>query len=233
MIRSRAHGGIVGAETVWSTNQPWWHTYEVDNREYISWEADAHHVQEWAVMRMPDLLHTRDYTRALYGGDRVFRADHVVDGSLDSQGRRRLSDEVSSRQHRQGRLVSNSGHPLTYVVVVDEGVLRKLVGSPDIMRAQLSGLIERANWQDVTLRVLPAEAAAQVETSGGFTLLDFPHELPAMFAQYPGGVVAEDDRRLVQRAQLRFNAVLSAPLPPPDSMDFIDELAQTVYPDRS
>jgi hypothetical protein len=27
MIRAQAHGGIAGAEMVWSSNKPWWHRY--------------------------------------------------------------------------------------------------------------------------------------------------------------------------------------------------------------
>jgi uncharacterized protein DUF5753 len=84
----------------------------------------------------------------------------------------------------------------------------------------------------VALRVLPATTAPPIGTSGGFTILEFPGGIePAMmFAQYPGGVVSEHDRRMVDQAQQRFDAVLSAALPVHDSMEFIEQLADEIYP---
>lgn len=114
---------------VWSSSTPWWERYDVANAEYLSWEGDACRVHEWATLRIPDVLHTAAYTRALLLADRVFRTTYMAGGSLDSAGTRRLQDEVDSRQQRQDRLFGRgSDRPLQYTAVVEESALRKVVG---------------------------------------------------------------------------------------------------------
>jgi hypothetical protein len=51
-----------------------------------------------------------------------------------------------------------------------------------------------------------------------------------LFAHYPDGVIVEDARRAVQRAQQRFDTVLAAPPPEPDSAELIEQLADQLDP---
>lgn len=218
---------------VWTSGRPWWHRYQVDNRVYMSWEADAYLAQEWAVLRVPDVLHTPEYTRALYSADRVFRADHLIGTEFDHAGARRIADEIESRQERIRRLVGQTSQPLDYITVIEEAALRKVVGDAKVMRKQLLSLVDCAGWCAVTLRVLPEKASAQTGTDGGFCILEFPDplETPTLYAHYPGGVVEDQEPRVVERAQQRFNAVLAAALPVADSMEFIEQLADQLYPE--
>jgi hypothetical protein len=218
---------------VWSAGQPWWQRYAVGAAEYLSWEADAHRIQEWAVLRIPDLLYTPDYTRALFHADRVFCADHFVGGRWDDAGARRIADEIQSRHQRQARLGGQPDRPMDYTVVIEEAALRKVVGDRSIMRTQLDDLVDFAGTTAVTLRVLPETASPQVDTDGGMTILEFPDPRTAasmVFAHYPGGVLAEYEPRVVAQAQRRFDAVLAAALPEPDTTQFIEQLATELYP---
>jgi Domain of unknown function (DUF5753) len=219
---------------VWSAGEPWWQRYAVGAAEYLAWEADAHRILEWAVLRIPDLLYTPEYTRALFQADRVFCGDHFVGGRWDDAGARRIADEIESRQHRQDRLRGQRDRPVDYTVVIEEAVLRKVVGDRSIMRTQLDELLDFAGATAVTLRVLPERASAQVDTDGGMTILEFPDPRmasPMVFARYPGGVVAEVEPRVVTQAQRRFDAVLAAALPEPDSTQFIEQLTTELYPE--
>lgn len=218
---------------VWSASSPWWSRYAVGNADYLSWEADAHRVYEWAVLRIPDMLHTPEYTQALLRADLVFRANHLVGGHLDYAGARRISDEVESREQRLQRLSGRPGRTLEYTAVVEEAALRRVVGNHAIMRAQLEYLVDLAGWQAVTLRLVPEQACAFPDTDGGFALLEFPdptQHTPMMFAHYPGGVVCEADPRVIERARHRWDAVLNAALPEADSTEVIDQLAKQLYP---
>lgn len=218
---------------VWSSGHPWWRQYAVGAAEYLAWEADAHRVREWSVLRLPDLLYTPEYTRALFGGDRVFCADHFVGGRWDDAGGRRIADEIMSRQRRQDRL-GQADRPIDYTAVIEEAALRKIVGGRSVMRAQLFALLDFASWNAVTLRVVSEKTGAQVDTDGGFTLLEFPDpsvSASMVFAHYPGGVVAEHEPRVVDQAQRRFDAVLAAALPEGDSVEVIEQLANELYPE--
>lgn len=218
---------------VWSSGRPSWHRYQVDNQEYISCEADAHIAREWAVLRVPDMLQTPDYTRSLYRTDRVFCGHHLIGTRIDHAGTRRIADEIESREERLTRLGPSTNHPLEYVTVIEEAVLRKVVGDHKIMRDQLLMLVDCAGWSAVTLRVLPEKASAQTGTDGGFWILEFhdPLEKPKLLAHYPGGVVEEQEHRFVEQATQRFNALLAAALPIADSIEFIEQLADQLYPE--
>lgn len=216
---------------VWSSERPWWQRYDVANAEYLSWEADAHRVHEWAALRVPDLLHTPQYTRALLLGDRAFRAEHMVGGELDDAGARRVRDEIGSREERQGRLRAQASRPLEYRCVIEEAALRRVVGRRETMHEQVIELLGFAGCRSVTLRVVPEKARAQPDTDGGFALLEFPDPAlaPLMFAHYPGGVVCESDPRVIERARQRLDAVLALALPEPDSIEFLQQVADQLY----
>lgn len=219
---------------VWSSSRPWWVRYAVGNAEYLSYEADARRVREWAVLRVPDLLCIPEYTRALLYTDRVFCTRHLVGGRLDNAGDRRLRDEIDSRRERLDRLVGRPDRPIDeYIAVVEEAALRKVVGDVMVMRAQLQALVDLGGWASVTVRVVPEKARAQVDTDGGFTLLEFPDPLqePLLVTHYPGGVVLESEPSIVDSARQRFDAVLSVALPKPDSLELIEQLTDQLYPE--
>lgn len=219
---------------VWSSNHLWWQRYAVGAAEYMSWEADARRVQEWAMVRMPDILWTPEYTRGLLRADRVFCADHFVGGRWDEASARRIGDEIESRRVRHQRLVGRTDQPRTYTVVIEEAVLRRVVGDRSVMRGQLAVLLDAAGYQLATLRVVPEKNCAQAGTDGGFAILEFPDPAmyaPMLFAHYPGGVVKEDEPRVVAQAQRRFDAVLATALPEEDSAEFIGQLMDELYPE--
>jgi len=62
---------------------------------------------------------------------------------------------------------------------VDEAALRRPVGGPRVMRAQLERLIAAAELPNVTLQVLPLAAGAHPAMVGAFSVLRFAdQELP-------------------------------------------------------
>jgi hypothetical protein len=63
--------------------------------------------------------------------------------------------------------------------VVDEAVLRRPIGGPKIMRAQLEALIEATRLPNVRLQVIPFRAGGHAAAGGAYTILRFPdQELP-------------------------------------------------------
>jgi len=57
---------------------------------------------------------------------------------------------------------------------VDEAALRRPMGGPEVMRAQLRHLIEAADRPNVTLQVLPFHVGGQAAAGGPITVLRFP-----------------------------------------------------------
>jgi Domain of unknown function (DUF5753) len=58
-------------------------------------------------------------------------------------------------------------------VVVDEGALRRPVGTREVVREQLRHLIEIAGHPAVTLQILPFSVGAHSAMGGPFTILRF------------------------------------------------------------
>jgi len=100
----------------------------------------------------------------------------VGGGHLDD-----LPEEAEHRvQLRLGRqtLLEREDAPRLWAVV-DEAALRRPVGGPEVMRAQLERLIEATKLPNVTLQVLPFGAGAHPAMVGAFSVLRFPdQELP-------------------------------------------------------
>nr|WP_232778470.1 helix-turn-helix transcriptional regulator [Carbonactinospora thermoautotrophica] len=147
----------------------WWHRYndvlpswfEV----YVGLEGAASLIRTYEVQFVPGLLQTEDYARA------VITLGHA-DAPVEEIDRR-----VSLRMTRQ-RLLTQPG-TLRLWAVVDEAVLRRPIGGPEVMRGQIQALIEATKLPNVTLQVLPFSVGGHAAAGGAFSILRFPEpDLP-------------------------------------------------------
>jgi hypothetical protein len=102
-------------------------------------EAEATAILNFEPLLVPGLLQTADYTHA------VMRAGGVPDVAAQPR--------VAARLGRQSILTRDE--PPTLHAIVDEGVLRRVLGSPRVMTRQLRHLVEVAERPAVTLQVVP------------------------------------------------------------------------------
>lgn len=119
------------------------------------------------------LLQTQDYARALLETSPGVTSETVA-------GRLR------SRMERQKRVLFREDPPLVFFVV-DELALYRLVGSAEVMAAQLRHLSAAASLPNVTLQILPG--VAHPATASGFVLAD-----DSAYAEHvaSGGVYSAD-----------------------------------------
>ena len=145
-------------------NQPgWWHQYNdllpQWFKAYVDLESAAALIRTYEAQFVPGLLQTEEYMRA------VIRGAHLEESSEGVERR------IALRMARQVLLTQK--HAPRLWAVVDEGALRRPVGGPDVLRAQLERLIEAAELRNVTLQVLPFAAGAHPAMIGAFTILRF------------------------------------------------------------
>lgn len=151
-------------------NKPgWWHNYTDVLpswfRVFPGLEQAAELIRGYEPHCVPGLLQTEDYARAL-----------VVAGYPDAPAEE-ASRRVALRMARQ-QILTRPG-PTRLWVVIDEAVLRRPVGGPAVMRAQLIRLIEATALPNVTLQVLPQAAGPHSAMYGMFYLFRFPaQEMP-------------------------------------------------------
>jgi transcriptional regulator with XRE-family HTH domain len=125
---------------------------------YFGLEAAAASIREYELQFVPGLLQIEDYARA------VIRL-----GNLPSE--EEVIRRAQARMSRQEVLASDDA-PKVWAVL-DEGALRRVIGGPDVMRAQLEHLIEMCEHPAVTLQILPFSAGAHRAMGGPFTILRY------------------------------------------------------------
>ncbi|MET9609584.1 helix-turn-helix transcriptional regulator [Streptomyces sp. NPDC006512] len=142
--------------------QGWWTACgEVPYAVYIGLETEAASIRSYEPQLIPGLLQTPAYANAVL-------AETIPQATAELIAVRR---EVRlRRQHR----AHHPARPLRLSVVLDESVLRRVVGSPAIMREQLEFLNHLGAQPHVTVQVLPHEAGAHPGVTGQFSVLDFP-----------------------------------------------------------
>ncbi|WP_067794220.1 helix-turn-helix domain-containing protein [Actinomadura formosensis] len=147
----------------------WWQVYGdvVPSwfEPYLGLEQGAVVIRVYEIQNVPELLQTPDYARTL------ITARHPEASQAEIERR------VELRMAR--RRVFDRREPLKLWAVLDEAVLRRVVGGPATMRAQLEHLIEMAALPNITVQVLPFTAGGHAAEGGPVTLLRFAEpELP-------------------------------------------------------
>ncbi|TQM15247.1 helix-turn-helix domain-containing protein [Pseudonocardia kunmingensis] len=192
----------------------WWRAYGLDDTGYVPLEAEATSVRDVTIGFVPGLLQTPDYAKAIFTS------------RLRPYAPSELSNAVAARTVRQQRLVRDDD-PLTLIALVDEAVLRRPVGGPDVMRAQCAHLVASAGIDRVTLRVLPAGLGAASAMAAGFTLLSFAGigAPDIAYVEHPFGSVRTDKESDVARAAARFDRLYAIALTSDESVALIQRVA--------
>ncbi|WP_007024754.1 helix-turn-helix domain-containing protein [Saccharomonospora iraqiensis] len=188
----------------------WWHAYnEVFTGAFVGLEADASSLRAYQALLVPGLLQTERYARA------VIRA--MRPGAEESEIERR----VAARRARQ-RLLSEESPP-EYWAVVDEAVLHRVVGGPEVMAEQLSRLAEAARSPHVTVQVVPFGAGAHPGMEGPFLILGFPEQADpdVVYVDSTSSGLYLEMESDVRRYARMFDHLRAAALKPDDSVDVI------------
>jgi hypothetical protein len=105
--------------------------------------------------------------------------------------------------------------------VVDELALYRLVGSPEIMAAQLSHLVEVARMPRVTVTVMPAVIHPGNES--GFIIADDS----AAYAEHVVGGFVYTDEQIVSGLIMRFDSLRAESYRASESLRLIERLGET------
>ncbi|WP_327708078.1 helix-turn-helix domain-containing protein [Streptomyces sp. NBC_00464] len=151
-------------------NKPgWWHSYRdaVPSwfTAYVSLETGAKTLRTYEPQYVTGLLQTRDYAHA------------VLRGGLPNGSEEDLALRVELRLRRQSLLERDNAPTLW--VVMEEAVLHRTVGSPQVMREQLERLLDVSELPHVSLDIVPFTAGAHIGACAPFTYFRFEEpELP-------------------------------------------------------
>lgn len=162
---------------------------------------------------LPGQLQTPDYAAGLLVGNlRVppMDAPQVVRARM---ARQRLTDDTT---------------PLRFRAVIEQYVLDRVVGGPQVMRAQLEHLLTLMQRDNVELHVMPVSVAVHDGLDGDFLLLDFDEAQSIGYIEYPTGAIYVQDQDQVGAYTLSADRLCDAALSVSDTADAIAARIETL-----
>jgi hypothetical protein len=195
-----------------SRQKGWWHAFSDSVHPhfatYLGLEGAASQIRIYKSIRIPNLLQTEDYARAINTGGRV--------------GAELVSDDrqfaLQMERQRQAR-----ANPARVWVVLDEAALRRQVGGPEVMRQQLEYLCEMSSSPNVFLQVIPFSSGAHIALDLPFVVLSFsdPVDPDVVCMGYATGCLWIEDMAEVDRYNLFFHHLQATALSFDDSVALI------------
>jgi transcriptional regulator with XRE-family HTH domain len=207
---------LAGAEDVLGHDH-WWHAYRgvlpPTYRDFISLESQASRMRTLETLVVPGLLQTPEYARAVTGA----ATEETDEDKLDTLVKVRLA--------RQDVLTSD--RPLELTAVLDEAVLRREVGGPEVMSRQLRRLAEAARLPQVHLQVLPFRAGAHIGVTGPFVIFSFSStsDLDVVVLDHLTSSLHLERKEDLQAYSEAFSTLQVHALTPEESLDYIAAIA--------
>ncbi|MEV4108626.1 helix-turn-helix transcriptional regulator [Nonomuraea sp. NPDC049695] len=181
-------------------------------RPWLDVEATAEAIRTWEPLVVPGLLQTEDYARAVLSGD-VGAAPEQVE------------EHVAARMERQS-ILRRPKPPLLWAVI-DEAVLHRPIGSPTVMSAQLTRLLEAGQTPRITIQVLPLNAYCTIGLAGGFAIAQAHGVFDTAYVESAGVMSRVTERpEDVRLLTYRYEAIRSDALPQRESLILIKETLQ-------
>ncbi|MBZ6104944.1 helix-turn-helix domain-containing protein [Streptomyces olivaceus] len=175
--------------------QGWWSSFADAIPEsmnlLLTLEDEAMREDHFSCVYVPGLLQTRAYSAALQRANEIPLEPAEIEQLVDIRMKRQ---EVLARPR-----------PFRLWAILDESVIRRVVGSREIMKEQLGRLLEVNESPHITLQVLPFSNGAHGAALGSFVIIGGTE--PALDVVYvdfhTGSLFLEKDEEL-ERYRLAF-----------------------------
>ncbi|MFJ8310748.1 MULTISPECIES: helix-turn-helix transcriptional regulator [unclassified Streptomyces] len=188
--------------------------YPEQFKDFARVEQTAVVLQMYETLVINGLFQTEEYARALIGGGYPPLPEH------------RVEELVQARMERQALF---DRHPVASIeLIVEESVLRRGIGSPEIMRGQLLHLAACMRRRNITLDVVPLNCGLDGEYAGargGITLVETPeHDRLVYLEPQDESLLISDPAKVSTYAQ-RYAKIRAQALGPRESLGLIEQLA--------
>ncbi|MGW4424049.1 helix-turn-helix domain-containing protein [Streptosporangium sp. NPDC004631] len=188
-----------------ATAPPWF-------RPWLDVEATAEALRTWEPLIVPGLLQTEDYARAILSGEIGVTTEQI-------------EEHVTARMERQSIL--KRPKPPLFWVVLDEAVLHRPIGSPTVMAAQLTYLLEAGQTSRTTVQVLPLNAYSTIGLAGGFAIAQSQGVFDTAYVESAGVMSRITERpEDVSVLTYRYEGIRSEALSKRESLELIKETLQ-------
>lgn len=196
----------------------WWQSYASAVPDwfqvYVGLEAEAATIHAYDAELVPGLLQTPDYYRAFIQAAPAAGNEEAIDR------------KVAVRTARTDRLTSDE--PPQLWAVVNEAVIRRLVGGPEVMRAQLEHIASMAKLAHISVQVLPFTAGAHPAMDGSFSILGFPEasDPDVVYLETQTSSLYLEETPEIERYTLMFSHLIAKALDPDESRKLVAQAAE-------
>lgn len=206
-----------------SRRKGWWAQYgdllAESLQEQLSIESDAARLHLFQPLTVPGLLQTRAYA------EQSIRGTERPRGASDEQ----IATYVTVRMDRQ-EILRGENRP-QIVCLLDEAVLHRAVGGPEIMAAQLGKLIDVNDPPHLTVQVIPFGQGWHTGLDGAFSIFSYPDpmDLDVVSLGYLDGALYLEEDGAVERYRMAFDELRSSALSSHQSMTLISQVVRGQY----
>jgi transcriptional regulator with XRE-family HTH domain len=196
--------------------QGWWHSYSRDVLSdkievWVELETEAKTIRSYEVQLIPGLLQTSEYARA------VLRAHYRSEQSPEQ-----IEQRVKFRMARQQLVIEQNHTPIW--AVLDEAVLRRHMGPPEVMQSQYRRLLEFSEEYNITIQVLPFDAGVYSGVPVGFSIMLLaPPDPEVVVIEHRGGILYLERSEEVAAYTDVFDRIRATAKGPEESMSFITD----------
>ncbi|MEO3780734.1 helix-turn-helix transcriptional regulator [Micromonospora sp. B11E3] len=181
-------------------------------REYAGIEDEAVALRGYEPLYVPGLLQTEAYARAVIAAPGLLSAEEV-------------ERQVAARLERQEILTRE--HPPTLTVVLDESVLRRTVGSPELMREQARHLVKVGeSLPRVRIHVVPLAVGAYAGLDGPFVIATPPRGEDIVYVEDQLGGKVTDRPEDLRRIVAVWESIRGEALPHQQSIELIARMTE-------
>jgi transcriptional regulator with XRE-family HTH domain len=153
---------------------------------------------------VPGMLQTADYAAE-------------INRAARTRTNRPASDALAAAERRDRQsLLFRANRPLVLHCLIDEGVLRRVIGGQGLMAAQLEHLLAMAEEPNITIQVVPFTFGAYGAMSGPVTIFTFPEDgdPESAYLEYvSGGETLEDEADVAGLVAVWQETAAAAPSP--------------------
>lgn len=178
--------------------------------QLLQFESEATAIRVFQATLIPGVLQTRAYADAI----QHFWSADVPDADMKVR--------VDLRR-RRGESLFGVPDPPKYLLILDESVLHREIGGPEVFAEQLESLLEKIRERLITVRFVPFSDGAKLVMRGSFTILELPDEEDVFLYQEEGWSDSmQHSMPWIQRYRESFEQAWEVSFPPDVSARLIE-----------
>lgn len=195
---------IENAQTKARVRHPGWF------RDFARAEAESSVLHEYSTQAVPGLLQTEEYARALFTQRRPLLDEATIE--------KRVADRLARQQ------IFERWPPPTFSFVLEEALLHRPIGGPDVQANQLRQLLRIGQLRPVELQVMPTDREECPGVDGPFTLLTPKGQRQVAYTEVQGYSRLITDPQEVGVFAERYGIIRAQALTPRESLSLIEKM---------